>query len=55
MTALALASFKSNYSILHEIETCEMFYDYECNITYMTDYCETSRIQVMRNSFKFAN
>lgn len=32
-----------------------MFYGYAWNITYMADYCETSKLQVMRNSFKFAN
>lgn len=54
--ALALASFRSEYSKLQQIKTFEMFYGDACNMTYMSDYCETSRVmrplQVMRNSFK---
>lgn len=53
MTTLALASFKSNLLILHEIETDEKLYGYACNMTYMADYCKTSRMQEMQNSFKF--
>lgn len=36
------------------MEIREMFYGYACNMTYMADYRETSRMQVLRNSFKFA-
>lgn len=45
MTALALASFKSNELILHEIKTDEKFHGYACNMTYMADYCKTSKMQ----------